>query len=463
MNKRVFPLCFLLACGSGGGAPKPVEQAPIGNPNLIASPHDGGVIPGADPVASSGAAAPSSQDDEVAAMLERVAKLRKLDATRKVPGIRLDRDALLARLRAHVDKEIPPEAIANEGTFNQLLGQLPATFDYKNAMYDLLKAQLAGYYEPEGGTMLLAGDLEGLMAEATLAHELVHALQDQHFDLKGRMKYQPGKSDAQNALQCLAEGDATSAGMDVIFAKMAPGMSILNVPGSEVVSQIMSGMQTGPGSDSPRFMRATLVAPYVDGMAFVNALRRRGGWAEVDKAWARLPQSTEQILHMDKYDANEAPLEVPAIAKASLGAGWSEVIADTQGELALRVTVGEWLGDDDARASAEHWGGDKSSLLKKGDEVAAALRVRYDESRTQPTIFGEHAYSTILSGMTGKLGMPKLKDPSFACFETRGRAPLAIAHAGRDVVLAAGPAKAADMSKTSDCALLKKWTTEILK
>ena len=84
-------------------------------------------------------------------------------------------------------------------------------------MMKLLEAQLEGFYEPKNGTMYLASDLKGPQAQATLAHELVHALQDQKWDLRKRSDYKPGRGDESMALACLAEGDATSLMLDFLM------------------------------------------------------------------------------------------------------------------------------------------------------------------------------------------------------------------------------------------------------
>ena len=57
-------------------------------------------------------------------------------------------------------------------------------------------------------------------------------------------------------------------------------------------------------------LQSSLTAPYVDGFALVQELRRRGGWPAVDKALKSLPATTEQLLHLDKLDAREAALAV---------------------------------------------------------------------------------------------------------------------------------------------------------
>ena len=140
-----------------------------------------------------------------------------------MPGVVLERPALIARVKEHVSRELPPEAIRNEGLALQLFGFVPTQFDYEGAEYQLLQDQLAGYYEPADGTMYMASDLGDEEADATLAHELVHALQDQRWDLETRSRYHAGDGDRSEAVSALAEGDATSAMFDVMIERAAPG------------------------------------------------------------------------------------------------------------------------------------------------------------------------------------------------------------------------------------------------
>jgi len=135
----------------------------------------------------------------VARMLRRVEVARRIGAAKPVPGVLLERPALIARVKDHVARELPPEAIRNEGLALQLFGFIPTQFDYEAAEYQLLQDQLAGYYEPSDGTMYMASDLGDEEADATLAHELVHALQDQRWDLERRSMYHAGDGDRSEA------------------------------------------------------------------------------------------------------------------------------------------------------------------------------------------------------------------------------------------------------------------------
>ena len=88
----------------------------------------------------------------------------------------------------------------------------------------------------------------GENADATLWHELVHSLQDQHFDLKPHSKYEAGKSDEQAAFSALAEGDATSAMADVMIAGAQPGATALDLPDELFIEQVNESVSSGPAA-----------------------------------------------------------------------------------------------------------------------------------------------------------------------------------------------------------------------
>jgi hypothetical protein len=390
-------------------------------------------------------------------MMAKVARARGLAALRSVPGVTLSRDALIAKVRAHVAREVPPAAIRQEGQELQLLGFIPTQLDYENETFKLLEAQLAGFYEESDGTMYMAADLTAENADATLSHELVHALQDQHFDLKPHSRYQPGKSDEQGAFSALAEGDATSAMADVMIAAARPGATALDLPEDLFVAQVNESVSSGPAASAPHIMRTSLVAPYVHGTVFVNALRRIGGWKAVDATWAAMPSTTEQILHIEKWQAREPALTVPAPTFATLGDGWSAVDEDTNGELGMELAFEEWMGANGAKRAAAGWGGDRAVLLANGDRSALAIHLRYDAERVGPDPF-----SSVADGLAARFGRPSARDASWICLERKETGPLAVLKRGRDLVIVAGPAKTGSKwSSGATCVVAKKWAAEV--
>jgi hypothetical protein len=412
---------------------------------------------------------PSREERLIARMLEKVARARGLSPKKTVPGVLLARSALIARVKTHIEREVPHEAIYEEGLVQQLFGFIPPSFDYEASTYALLESQIAGFYEPSDETMYMAADLDDENAFATLAHELVHALQDQYWDLAPRSKYAPGQDDRTSAFSCLAEGDATSAMADVLIAQAKPGSTALDIPEELFAEQIIGGMSGGPSANAPHVMRMSLVAPYIDGTLFIHALRKKGGWAAVNRAWETPPETTEQVLHVDKWETHEPALSVAEPSFAALGPGFVAATTDTYGELGVRLSLGEWLGAGPAANLAAGWGGDRVVLVKKAETYAVAWRVRYDDAKAKPAdAFAARAFAALEPALV-KLGhvpaKPKTSDVStFVCIERHELGPLAVARHGRDLLFLAGPTHVTPKgwSSAAKCDVAKRWATEVM-
>jgi hypothetical protein len=460
-------MALALGLGACAGRPSPAPSPAAATQPLPAASSQ---VAGKSSGSASGAqavpleAADSHETHLVARMLKRVVLARQLEATKSVPGVVLERPSLIARVKEHVARELPAEAIRNEGLALQLFGFIPTQFDYEAAEYQLLQEQLAGYYEPADGTMYMASDLGDEEANATLAHELVHALQDQRWDLETRSRYHPGDGDRSEAVSALAEGDATSAMFDVMIERASPGSgkSAVDLPDDVFAEQILEGMNQGPGASAPRVMRSSLAAPYIYGTLFVHALRRRQGWAAVDRAWDDAPTTSEQIMHLDKWLAHEPAMVVEAPTFAALGDGWKVADEDSEGELGTRLAYEEWMDAKSAAEVSAGWGGDRGVLLANGDRSAFAWRLRYDPGSAKDELT-RRAYAAVTRGLDATLGPARVHDGAFACRERADRGPIGVARAGTDLVFVMGPARTTPTgwSSAADCTLARKWIREI--
>lgn len=457
-------LAWAAGCSAG---PKP---DPRGAASLADDlPQDGG--DGARPDGGA-ASAPTSREatKKVARTLARVSKIRGLVAKREVPGVVLERGALVASVKDKAQRELPPATIERDGLVLQVLGVAPSGFDYLGATMDLLEEQLEGFYEPKNGTMYLAGDLEGDAAKATLAHELVHALQDQTYDLRPHSQHVPGEGDRQLAAACLAEGDATSLMIDYLMVDKPdePGQrTALDLPEAMVEGILHAGAEASSKAKSvPQVLRRSLVAPYAEGIAFVHALRREGGWARVDDAWRRKPDTTEQVLHPEKWAKNERPLTVAAPTARALGEGFAKVDEDTYGELNLLLLTGEWAGPRRARTLVAGWGGDRSATYaaEGGAVLAHAIHVVLDasEGAGKATSFVNELRPSLekAAGAGAKI----VRDAEGVCIERPTLGPLVLRRRGAHLVLTAGPARKTSSGWTSeaDCPKASAWAREIV-
>lgn len=220
-----------------------------------------------------------------------------------------------------------------------------------------------------------------------MAHELTHMLQDQHFGLvkldsrgvaAGLIREADDRNDRHLGVLALTEGDATLvmtlwAQQNLTTAQIL-GLGSASDPESLAILNAM-----------PLILRETLFYPYASGLQFAFGLQGSGGWAAVDAAYADPPESTEQILHPEKYAAREEPVavELPADLAARLGDGWKVTLQDTFGEFDTRI----WLQDVgglpavDAASGAAGWGGDRLALVEHGSGAwAIAWHTAWDSA-----------------------------------------------------------------------------------
>lgn len=418
--------------------------------------------PHASVVASAASPTPGSDPAEaqVNAMLQVVSRLRALPVRGPVRSATIDRPTMLSQLRQNVRDEIPSEVVRGQGEFLRAFGFLPAGFDFEAGLYRLMESQLAGYYDPDLKAMFLMDDLSASEADATLAHELVHALQDQHYDLAPRLKYRPDANDAQSAIQSLAEGDATSAMLDYVLAQQ--DRDALSIPDSLIDAQIAAGIALSPAlAASPSILRNSLVSPYLDGVQLVHALRRRGGWAAVDAVWKNPPATTEQLLHVEKLDARELAESVAIPPLLALGSGWREAYHEIYGEQGVRLAFEEWMPRRAAARAAAGWAGDRAVLAvdSSGSRLAAAWRIRFDAGGSPPTRIPEA--SEAFAAITSAWGSPSAKGRE-ACRLLPDGTALLVSMQDRDVLLVALPASKSDQGQAPGCLTAAQWARSIL-
>jgi hypothetical protein len=328
--------------------------------------------PSAVPSAPPASIAPSDVAEVFAAIEADVLDLRELEAPDIGPAEIIDRDQLARELEEMLADEWTPDELRRSNLTLRAMGLLDAGQDLRELTERLLSDQVIGFYDPAEERMVVVSD-EGLSVTAriTYAHEYTHALQDAAFD-SFDVREELTDDDAILARQALEEGDATV----VMFQWALQHLSAEEL--AEVGAQPLPDMSGIPG-----WMVAQLLFPYEQGFAFVTALRGGGGWEGVDDAYARAPASTEQVIHLEKYLADEEPMQVDA---PSLGVIFEresrELDPTTMGEAMIDIWLTE-LGADDATAAAAAagWGGDRLRLATGPDDAwVLSWRIAWDSA-----------------------------------------------------------------------------------
>ncbi|HEX6275700.1 MAG TPA: hypothetical protein VFZ53_21815 [Polyangiaceae bacterium] len=417
--------------------------------------------------------APPTDDEAkavIAKALAHVAEIRRLAAKTPVKGAVISRDALLARIKNDLLVDLEPDLI--EGT-RELLFALNLTrgdFDYFENLLLLYGTQLAGFYDPQAKEMVLLDDLGVEAQEATLWHELVHALQDQNYDLQKLTKWKPERGDAVSAAQSFAEGDATSAMMDMML--LPRGQRALDVP-EALVTQSMAAIEALPEvRDVPSILKRSIVAPYTDGLAFTHALRREGEWARVDEAWKQPPETTEQLLHPEKYRAREAAESVP-LPPPLPGGPTTVRYRDVLGEQTIRLVLEDWLPLDTARKAASGWAGDRVAVFMDENRRAVGIGLRYDDEVSARRGFEAIVRGALSEPIEKRTGVrsdtadagAKAARASQFCAERELRGPFAVARSGRDLGVTLGPyTRDSGATRTAaSCRSVLPWAARIAK
>jgi hypothetical protein len=139
----------------------------------------------------------------------------------------------------------------------------------------------------------------------------------------------------------------------------------------------------------------------------VQATQLRGGWPGVDDLYRRMPVSTEQILHPEKYTDDEAPVAVdlPEDLATQLGDGWSVPLEDTFGELQIE----DWLRESGvkqatAATAAAGWGGDRLAVAKGPSGAWAVVIDTVWDTATDASEFADAATDAI-EGLSDPAGI----------------------------------------------------------
>src|SRR5436190_4289791 len=329
-------------------------------------------------------------------VLKETSELRQLSIIRAVQSSTQSRTEIERAMVKNLDDEITPADMhASEVTLRKL-GLAPPDFQYRAFMIRLLTEQVAGYYEPKTRQFYLADwiDIDG--QRPIMAHELTHALQDQHFNLRRFDHWPKGDSDAELAVHALIEGDATLSMAQYVAGNPLRMLSFLKSMGA-------TGIATEELDKAPRALRETLLFPYQEGMMRTSALYKKGGWNDVSQAFTTLPQSTEQVLHPDKYFAHEAPLKLTlpdvtnllndpksaspaAVDGSTVPPGWKRIAADVNGEWGFYLILDQFLNSPaDSRRAAAGWGGDRTAVYEneKGEVLYVSLSAWDSEADAQ--------------------------------------------------------------------------------
>jgi hypothetical protein len=267
------------------------------------------------------------------------------------------REEVRRYVEQQLDDSLARAQIAGQEAVLKQLGLIPDTMSLRGLLLQVLPEQIAGYYDPRTKALYIVEGADDQILATTVAHELVHALQDQYVNLDSIMRA-GGDDDRLSAAQAVIEGQATFDHLRIVSGGEIPA-----IPGGWQGVRDIIRQERGrwPAfAAAPLVVQEMLVFPYLTGFEFVRATRDANGRAA--DLFADIPTSTEQIMHPARGYLGTRDTVTRVTLPPLPG---TTVYENTLGEFPTRLFLYEHLRDQQgAIAGADGWDGDRYAVIR---------------------------------------------------------------------------------------------------
>ena len=313
-----------------------------------------------------------------------MAKLRGLPFDHPVPVRYLPDAAFRKRVGTRESKLTKSDRrkIANLESTLRAFGLIDAGTDIVKSIDAVSGAGVLAYYDPQAKEVVIRGKGKlDVNRKATLAHELTHVLQDQHFDvLDLRRAAANSDTSSSSALTALIEGDAARIKDAYLKGLSAADRKAYDAAEAEEADSVASEIES-----APELVKIEFSAPYVFGPMVLDVLTAHGGNRAVDDALERgVP--TDKI-YLDPAEALRDPkvtkVSTPAVPKGAKRLGMPDEI----GAFDLYTLLSSRIDRQDALTAADAWTGDRYVTYRDGGRESA-----------RATIASKKAGATALTG-----------------------------------------------------------------
>jgi len=282
-------------------------------------------------------------------------------------------DQIKSYLRRQLDRKLPPGRLEAIAAAYHLLGLLPDTIAFRNAVLDFNAPAVAGFYDPETDTLYCRTGFGPAQVREVLTHEMVHALQAQYVNLDSLVD--PSReSDQAFAAKAVVEGQAMFATVRLL----AGGRNVVAYTGvwNALVETVRLRTVATPRTRRiPLLLRERFIAPYLFGAQFMSAWQGYR-WADTVPFGRLMPQSSEQILHPERYAAGDNPIEL-----AFTDSGGQIRTEDVLGELDVHLLEAQLAGARTlGKIGVLGWGGDRYRVYDTPAGPALVWYIVWDDS-----------------------------------------------------------------------------------
>lgn len=309
-----------------------------------------------------------------------------------VPYGRMDKRQLRRFLTKRIKKTLKPEEIRADEMALKLFGLVPQDFDLRKSTIDLLTEQAAAFYDYDAKKLFLLDDSGFDSETTTLAHELSHALADQHFNLGKFMDETPSNDDENLAHTAVVEGQASwlMLAYDLKQAGQPP------VPTAEMLKSVVDSSEGSMADypilkNSPMYIQQSLLFPYTSGTLFFDAVYRKMGKPAFTAVFAQPPVDSAQIIHPDRYFAHVAETR-PELPKLLLSNHSKELTEGSVGEFDHRMLLRQYISEREAGRLSGHLRGGQFEVLATGREKRPVLEYvsQWDSAEHAAQFFGDY-------------------------------------------------------------------------
>jgi hypothetical protein len=342
-----------------------------------------------DPAKSVVAAEFAAAADEVLAQMSEITGLKLRSPVKKTLRSREEIRAYVIN-EMNEDKE-PAERYASARSA-EAFGLLPKGFDIDSFMVDLLTEQIAGLYDPKAHEFYIADWIPLSDQKMVMAHELTHALEDQHFQIEAWVKAAKPNDDGELARESVLEGSAMAAMIDYLLKES--GRSLKDLPDIDP-GMLVGDMGATPAlKKAPPFLKDALVFPYFAGLTFSADLLKENGWKGLPAVFSKPPISTQQIMHPALYHSGKTPSpeNLPDAGKL-MGPDWTKLEENVMGEFGWKEVLKQFLGEERAKSLAATWDGDRYAVYehKRTKRLVLVSLLRLSNAAEAMRFFGQYS------------------------------------------------------------------------
>lgn len=309
--------------------------------------------------------------EQINSIVQTLSEISGLSEKHKVAYGRMNKEQLRKFLTKRIHKTLKPAELRADELSLKMFGLVPQDFDLKKSTIDLLTEQAAAFYDYDEKKLFLMDSTSVSGEVETLAHELSHALADQHFDLDKYMNDTNDDDDANLARTAVVEGQASW----LMFAYSLKENGQSPQPTEKMLADAFSDDATATTEypvlkSSPLYIQQSLLFPYSEGTLFFDAVYRKQGKSAFSMVFTEPPVDSAQVMHPQRYFSHTKATR-PTLPALSVFGNEKQITEGDVGEFDHNILLWQYLSHEQAKELSPHLRGGQFRIVddKTGSPV----------------------------------------------------------------------------------------------